>query len=138
MFVWCSTINYFLCLNTSKATSCLRRSKIVFLIFPTRPFFLLNFGTKNLKSDIAFLRYGNFIEDVITDWWKVDSQKEALKVLESREKISKCLSMNKFIKIVHNFHKIRRQIQWNLLLWRLIPSIMCTISFWNISNTSYS
>ncbi len=23
---------------------------------------------KILKSDIAFLRYGNFIEDVITDW----------------------------------------------------------------------
>ncbi len=26
---------------------------------------------KFLKSDIAFLRYGNFIEAVIVDWWKV-------------------------------------------------------------------
>ncbi len=31
-----------------------------------------------LKSDIGFLRYGNFIQDIITDWWKVDFEKKAI------------------------------------------------------------
>ncbi len=38
---------------------------------------------KCLKSDIAFLRYGNFIEDIITVWWKVDYEKKSLKIWES-------------------------------------------------------
>ena len=42
---------------------------------------------KLLKSDIAFLRYGNFIEDVITDWWKFDFEKKALKIWESVQRI---------------------------------------------------
>ncbi len=32
------------------------------------------------KPDIVFLRYDNFIEDIITDWWKVDFEKKALEV----------------------------------------------------------
>ena len=42
--------------------------KIDFLVFPIWLFFHLNFGAKILKSDIVFLRYGNFIEGIITDW----------------------------------------------------------------------
>ena len=33
---------------------------------------------KVLKSDIAFLRYGNLIDDIIRDWWKVDFEKKTL------------------------------------------------------------
>ena len=40
-----------------------------------------------LKSNIVFLRYGNFIEDVLTDWWKVDFEKKALKIWESVQSI---------------------------------------------------
>ncbi len=36
-----------------------------------------------LKSDITFLRYGNFIEDIITDGWKVHFNKKAHKFFES-------------------------------------------------------
>ena len=38
---------------------------------------------KIMKLDIAFLRYANFIEDVIKDWWKNDFVKKALKIWES-------------------------------------------------------
>ncbi len=37
-----------------------------------------------LKMDI---NYDNFIEDVITDWWKVDLEKKALKIWESVQSI---------------------------------------------------
>ncbi len=42
---------------------------------------------KLLKLDIAFLRYGNFIEDVITDWGNVVFEKKALKIWESVQSI---------------------------------------------------
>ncbi len=42
--------------------------KIDFLLIPKWLFFHLNFDAKFLKSGIVFLRYGNFIEDVITNW----------------------------------------------------------------------
>ena len=43
---------------------------------------------KFLNSDIAFLRYGNFIEDVvITDWRKVDFENKALKIWEPVQSI---------------------------------------------------
>ncbi len=45
------------------------------MLFPKWLFFHLNFDAKFLKSKSAFLRYCNFIEDVITDWWKVDFEK---------------------------------------------------------------
>ena len=42
--------------------------KIDFLLFPKWLFFQLNFGAKIcVKLDIAFWRYGSFIEDVVTD-----------------------------------------------------------------------
>ena len=31
-----------------------------------------------LKLDIAFSRYGNLIDDVVTAWWKADFEKMAL------------------------------------------------------------
>ncbi len=40
-----------------------------------------------LKSGIAFLRYGSFIEDVLTDWWKLDFEKKTLKIWESAQSI---------------------------------------------------
>ncbi len=72
-----------MCLNTWKGISCLRRSTWTFLLFPKWLIFHLNFGAKFLKLDIVFLRYGNFTEDVTTDWWKVDFEKKALKNWES-------------------------------------------------------
>ena len=45
-----------------------QKIKIDFLLFPKWLVFHLNFDAKFFKSDIAFLRYDNFIEDVITDW----------------------------------------------------------------------
>ncbi len=43
---------------------------------------------KDLKSNIPFLRYGNFIDDVITDWWKVHFQKKrVLKFGKSGQRI---------------------------------------------------
>ena len=39
------------------------------LAFPKLLFFRLNFGAKVFKLDIAFLRYGNLIENVASDWW---------------------------------------------------------------------
>ena len=39
------------------------------------------------KSDIAFLRYGDFVVDVTLDWWKDDFEKKASKVWESRQNI---------------------------------------------------
>ncbi len=47
----------------------------------------LNFGVKNMKSNIAFSKCGNFIVDVITDWRKVDFETNTLKVLESGQNI---------------------------------------------------
>ncbi len=62
-------VMYIMWLNTWKGTSCLKRSKLTFLLFPTWLFFQLSFGAKCMKSDIVFLRY--LIGDVIWDWWKV-------------------------------------------------------------------
>ena len=76
-----------MCLNISKLTSCLRRSKMTFCYFLNVCSFISILVQKDLKSDIAFLRYGNFIEDVITDWWKVDFEKKALKICESVQSI---------------------------------------------------
>ncbi len=56
-----------------------QKIKIDFLLFPKCLFLHLNFGAKILKSDIAFLRYDNFIEDVITHWWKIDFEIKPLK-----------------------------------------------------------
>ena len=36
-----------------------------------------------LQSDIAFPRYNYFIDDVRTEMWKADFEKQALKVWES-------------------------------------------------------
>ncbi len=62
-----------MCLNTSKGTSCLRRSKLTFCYFIFGCSFISILVQKFLKSDIAFLRYGSFIEDVITGWCMVES-----------------------------------------------------------------
>ena len=58
-----------MCLNTSKGTSCLRRSKLTFWYFLNDCSFISILEQKSFKSNIAFLRYSNIIEDVITDWW---------------------------------------------------------------------
>ena len=52
-------------LNTSKGISCFRRSKLTFCYFLNGCSFSSILTPKILKSDIAFFRYGNFIEDVI-------------------------------------------------------------------------
>ncbi len=57
-----------MCLNTSKGTSCLRRSTLTFCNFLSGCSFISILVQEFLKSSIAFLRYGNFIENVITDW----------------------------------------------------------------------
>ncbi len=72
-----------MCLNTSKGTSCLWRSKLTLCYFLNGCSFISILVQKVLKLDIAFLSYGNFIEDVITDWWKVDLEKKALEIWES-------------------------------------------------------
>ena len=82
----CSQLYWFLgnmCLtNTSKKTSCLRRSKLTFCYFLNDSSFITILVQKCLKLDIAFLRYGNFIEDVIyPDCWKVDFEIKALENL---------------------------------------------------------
>ncbi len=52
--------------------------------------FRVNFDAIFYKLDIAFLRYGNFIDDIITDWWKVDSEK---KVLDKFVNLGKCIAV---------------------------------------------
>ena len=37
--------------------------------------------------DILFLRYGNFIDNIMKDWWKVDCEKKAYKAWEFRQNI---------------------------------------------------
>ncbi len=58
-------------LNTSKGTSCLWRSKLTFFYFLTGFSFSSILVQQFLISDIAFLRYGTFIKDIITNWWKI-------------------------------------------------------------------
>ena len=57
-----------------------QHTKVVLLSQKFKIHFLLSFSLilvqKCLRSDIVFLRYGNFIVDVITDWWKVASEKK--------------------------------------------------------------
>ncbi len=67
-------------LNTSKWTSWVRSSKLIFFKFPKWLFFQLNCGAKNIEIGIAFWRYGNVIDNVITDWWEVDFEKSPLTV----------------------------------------------------------
>ncbi len=43
---------------------------------------------KVLKLDIAFLSYGNLIEDIITDWWKVYFEEKVLKIWECVQSIA--------------------------------------------------
>ena len=52
--------------------------KLTFWYFQNGCSFISILVQKILKLDIAFLRYGNFIEDVMTDWWNVDFEKKAL------------------------------------------------------------
>ncbi len=59
-----------------EGTSCLRRSKFTFCYLLIGCSFISILVQNFLKSDIAFLRYGNFIEDEITDWWKVYFEKK--------------------------------------------------------------
>ncbi len=92
-----------MCLNTLKGTSCLRRSKLTFV--PSAQFWYKNVW--NLKSDIEFLRYGNFIKDVITDWWKFDFEKRALKIWESVQSIG-ILAMQ------------RSTFTWKLFLYQIL------------------
>ncbi len=49
------------------------------LFFPKWLFFYFNFGANFFKSNITFLRYGNFIEDVITNCEKLIFRKRPLK-----------------------------------------------------------
>ncbi len=74
-------------LNTSKGTSCLGRSKLTFYYFLNSCSFSSIMVQKILKLDIMFLRYGNFIEGIITDWWKVNFDKKALIIWESVQSI---------------------------------------------------
>ena len=62
----CSTWN--ICVSTHRKGPVVSEDKIDILLFPSKwPFFHLNFDGNIFKSEIAFLRYGNFIKDVITD-----------------------------------------------------------------------
>ncbi len=55
--------------------------KVDVLLFPTGLFFQLNLGAKILEiTQWIFFRNGNFIIGIITDWWKVNFEKKALKV----------------------------------------------------------
>ncbi len=67
--------------------------KMNFLLLPKWLIFQLNLVPKFLKLDIGFLRYGNFIDDFILDWWKVDFEKKVLIIGKSEQNIS----------IPHNF-----------------------------------
>ncbi len=54
-------------LITLKWTSWVRSSKLTFCYFLNSCFFSSIFVWRFLKLDITFLRYGNFIDDVLTD-----------------------------------------------------------------------
>ncbi len=85
--IWLITIsvinifNRYICLEYFKMDQLSHKIKIDFLLngCSSSSILMQNF----LKSDISFLRYANFIEDVITVWWKVDFKKKALKIWES-------------------------------------------------------
>ena len=42
--------------------------KTDFLPFPKWLFFQQNFGVIFFKTNVVLLRYGNFIDDITTDW----------------------------------------------------------------------
>ena len=68
------------------AGSWVRSSKLTFYLSSKWLFLQLNFVPKVLKLDIVFLR-NNFVDNVITDQWKVDFEKKTLKIWESEESI---------------------------------------------------
>ena len=68
----------YLCLNTLKGSSCLKRSKLTFCYFLNGCSFSSIWVQSVLKSDITFLRYGNFIEVVMKHWWKIEFEIKAL------------------------------------------------------------
>ncbi len=62
-----------------------------------------------LKLNIAFSRCGNFIDNVITDWRKIDFVKNDLNVWESGQNISvQCYSKVHFY--MKSFKKLRDQV----------------------------
>ena len=63
------------------------KTVLIFCYFLT-DFLSAQFWSKNWDSDIAFLRYDNFIDDVWIDQLKVDFEKMALKVWESGQSIN--------------------------------------------------
>ncbi len=66
---WFNRLIYNMWLNTSKGISRLIRSKFNFWYFLNGCSISSILVEKMLKSNIAFLKYGNFIEDFTTDCW---------------------------------------------------------------------
>ena len=87
---------------------------------------------KVLKLDSAFLRYGNFIEDVIRDSWKVNFEKNALKIWDSVLSIGilvirestliwkHCFHTKPFKKLKYNVLKIPKYVKSQNWLWDYI------------------
>ena len=77
-------------------------------------------STLKLELDIAFSRYGKFIDDVITDQWKVNFEKKACKIWKSGQSIAYNINskVHFYMKILvlHQIPQLRKSV---LKIWKI-------------------